>query len=285
MDAELAQDALERLAERAAAAHPELPADLEALSDALRRRLPEVEGPDALEGLAVGDLYLVELVLQGHADALRQFELLCEPLVRSATRRARLPASWADEVAQRLRARLLVGPDAEGAGEPRLRKYRGAGPLQAWLRVAALRIGVDMQRERRREQTLEEHVLAGQVALGGDPELRYLEGHYRAQFAEALGDALDALTDRERRVLKLRILDGLNIDGIGALHGVHRATAARWLQGAHERLGDEVRRRLRERLKVKPEELDSILRLVRSKLDLSLQRRLGDETPPDEEAP
>jgi len=80
-------------------------------------------------------------------------------------------------------------------------------------------------------------------------------------------------------VLRLHLLDGLNIDRIGQLHDVHRATAARWLASAREALAKDTQRILQARLQVSRSEFESLLRLVRSDLDVSLCRILAEDEP------
>jgi RNA polymerase sigma-70 factor (ECF subfamily) len=70
----------------------------------------------------------------------------------------------------------------------------------------------------------------------------------------------------------MHFVDGLTIDEIGALYQVHRATAARWISGARNTLLADTRARLTARLALTPSQFDSLMRLVRSELDLSLQR-------------
>ena len=246
--------------------HPGLSADAEAL----RRAVERVGAPD-LDALFLGDLLLAELAVAGESTAVRIFTDLSDAVIPVALARSRVPRSWSDEVGQRLRTRLLVAED----GQPHLLRYSGRGPLRAWLKVAALRTGLDLLRRQGKEQTLEERVLS--AAPGSDdPELRFLRTHYAAQFKEALDASMATLSDRDRRLLKMRIVDDLNIDEIGTLHGVHRATAARWLEAAREALGKGVRRHLEHELAVKREDLDSVLRLIRSRIDLSLDRRLAE---------
>jgi len=246
--------------------HPGLSADAEAL----RRAVERVGAPD-LDALFLGDLLLAELAVAGESTAVRIFTDLSDAVIPVALARSRVPRSWSDEVGQRLRTRLLVAED----GQPHLLRYSGRGPLRAWLKVAALRTGLDLLRRQGKEQTLEERVLS--AAPGSDdPELRFLRTHYAGQFKEALDASMATLSDRDRRLLKMRIVDDLNIDEIGTLHGVHRATAARWLEAAREALGKGVRRHLEHELAVKREDLDSVLRLIRSRIDLSLDRRLAE---------
>lgn len=216
------------------------------------------------------DVRLAQRALAGDHAALQELDAVITEVIPSALARSRVPRSWGDEVAQRVRSKLLV---AEEGTLPRLHRYEGRGPLRAWVRVTALRTGIDMLRSQRREETLEDRVLAAKSGIS-DPEVLYLKQHYATHFREALTASLADLDARDRRLLKLRILDDLNIDAIGALHGVHRATAARWLESAREALGKGVRARLERQLDLGQQDLGSVLRLIRSQLDLSLHRRL-----------
>lgn len=60
------------------------------------------------------------------------------------------------------------------------------------------------------------------------------------------------------RVLRLHYHDALSIDRIGALLGVHRATAARWIRAASDAVRDETRRLLHTRLGPSAAEIDSL---------------------------
>jgi len=69
-------------------------------------------------------------------------------------------------------------------------------------------------------------------------------------------------------------LDRLTIDDLARIYGVHRATAARWVAAAHEAVLDGCKRALAERLGLSTSELDSIIALVQSQLDISVHRYL-----------
>jgi len=75
---------------------------------------------------------------------------------------------------------------------------------------------------------------------------------------------------RTRLLLKQHYVDGQSTDDLGALHGVHRVTVLRWLTSAREDLARDVERRLCEGLRVAPRELASLMRLVRSRIELDL---------------
>ncbi len=71
------------------------------------------------------------------------------------------------------------------------------------------------------------------------------------------------------------MVNGWSVDRIGALYGVHRVTASRWVAAAREQLGAAIRSELASRLAISVDEVDSIVRLVQSRVDLSLERLLG----------
>ena len=75
-------------------------------------------------------------------------------------------------------------------------------------------------------------------------------------------------------MLRSQTIDGLSIDQIGALYQVHRATAARWVQQAKSSLLDALREELAKRLGESHDACDSVVALVRSRIDLSLERAL-----------
>ena len=106
---------------------------------------------------------------------------------------------------------------------------------------------------------------------GPDAELGFLKQHYAREFREAFDAALAALDVDQRNVLRLHFLDGLSIDQLGRTYGVHRATAARWVVRGRQALLAETRSRLRERWRMSEPELDSVLRQVRSQLDVTLR--------------
>ena len=176
----------------------------------------------------------------------------------------------ADEIAdlqQTLRARLLVG---EGDG-PAVANYTGTGALRSWVLVAAMRESVRTRHKRRREPPLGDEALIA-LADRADvvPASAIDKAAYRDAFRAAFRTALAALSPRDRNLLRMHVIDGLSIDQIGAFQGVHRATAARWIEKAREAIARVVRRELMRALGTDPFEADEVLRWVQSRIDLSL---------------
>jgi RNA polymerase sigma-70 factor (ECF subfamily) len=94
---------------------------------------------------------------------------------------------------------------------------------------------------------------------------------------QALRAAFASLTPRERLLFRMHFIDGLTIDRIGVVFSVHRATIARWLASAREMVVDRTMAQLGDELRLDPAEFESLLRVVRSALDVSLQGLLADQ--------
>ena len=231
-----------------------------------------------LETARVGDLWAACACGTGDGRAIAEVEARYFPDVDAALGKMGLSADRIGEVKQGLRRLLFVGdPGNPPAGTaPRITEYRGTGDLRAWLRVTAMRAALKLIRKENRETPTDDALLEAR-AQQDDPELAYMKAAYRASFKVAFQEALDSLHARERLLLKQQIVDGLGIDELGALYDVHRATAARWVQSAREKLLLRTRRTFMLNARISSEECESIMRMVRSQLDMSLHRRLGSE--------
>ena len=175
------------------------------------------------------------------------------------------------EVEQILRERLLY------ADPPKIADYAGTGDLLAWLRVVAVRTALGLRREQAREVALAEAV-AGAMPLAHaspDPQLEHFKRVYRTELQEAFRAALRGLDDRDRGLLKHRYVHGANVDELARIYAVHRATAARWVARAEERLMVQTRKAMMQRLRIDRAELDSVIRLVQSQLDASFHELLS----------
>jgi RNA polymerase sigma-70 factor (ECF subfamily) len=146
--------------------------------------------------------------------------------------------------------------------------------LPGVLRVAAARTALNLRRKDHRVDVGDERLLR-ELCPDDDPELCALKDQHRAAFKSALEDALASLGAQERNVLRMHLLHALSIDAIGTTYQVHRATAARWLTTIREKLDTETRRLLRERKGLTDPEVDSLVRMVESRIDVSFRRVLG----------
>jgi RNA polymerase sigma-70 factor, ECF subfamily len=219
------------------------------------------------------DGYLVCACASGNERAIAALERQFFPGIEPSLRRLRLDGPAVEEAFQRLRHELFV---AGGGSEPRIAQYAGRGDLGGWLRVTAVRSALKMLRGKHHDTPFEEDQLAERVPVTGDePDLAYMKQLYRPAFKAAFRDALGALPAREQTLLKQHLLDGLSIDQLAGIYQIHRATAARWLSRAREALMRGTRESFQARAKISREECDSIMRMIRSQLDVTFRSQLG----------
>jgi RNA polymerase sigma-70 factor (ECF subfamily) len=169
--------------------------------------------------------------------------------------------AFADEVKQRLRERLLVGPSA------RIVEYRGEGPLGAWLRVASVRIAIDLSRS---EGAVRIGAGADVTTRAFDPELEAMSVEHRPLIEKALRAAVSRLTARERNVLRMYFVSGWNCARIGRSYRVHRATVTRWVADIRQRVLDQLVADVGHTLKLDLDQLRSLAALLDSQIDASL---------------
>ena len=259
------------------AAWPDVPLSDHEFLRYLAERLPEtVSLPDALDGLNAADLYLAAGCALAHPRALQAFERHCFAALPAALSRYSTSDDFHDEVRQAVRERLFV---ATPAAKPRIADYAGRGSLAGWVRVVAVRLAIDLLRKRGQQPSMLADDVLQTLATGADPELRILAERYRDEVKEAFRESFAALSPAERNLLRLHHLDGLTIDELAALKRVHRSTVARRLARCCELVAAHTHRVLVERLAIAPSQVDSVMRLVRSQLDLSLDRWLAHRPP------
>jgi RNA polymerase sigma-70 factor (ECF subfamily) len=231
------------------------------------RLLTHVPPLSALRQLHTADLYLACACARGDVHALAAFEDHCLRNLDGALLKLRLNADEIAEVKQRVRTRVL---SADGR-RAEIVDFSGRGDLRGWIRVMAVREAMRYQRHARRETPLEDNALLEALVAHGDPESEHMKGVYRREFYLAFVEAVRTLPDREQILLRQHHVDALTIDELGELYRVHRSTAARLLERARNRVLAATRARLMSQLHVHPEELDSIMRLIRSQLEVSLR--------------
>jgi RNA polymerase sigma-70 factor (ECF subfamily) len=144
------------------------------------------------------------------------------------------------------------------------------------VRIIAARIAGELADQQGRQVLFDEppEVLARMLS-SSDPERDLLREDTRQALAEALRKALAALSERERALLRLHHLHGLTMDRLSAMYGESRSGVARRVAQARERLLQLTREELSSRLKLAGAEVESLLGLVQSRLDLSLRQLMG----------
>lgn len=256
--------------QRARARWPAVALEAEAFFAALMAR-----GVDpSTGGLGLQELYLAHACAQGDAAAIAAFDGEYIAKIPLYLARIEPSAEVIDEVRQRVRARVLIG---DGAGVPRIAEFGGRGPLGAWVRVVARSVHANLRRERPSgDVTLDE---GGPVSSALSPELEALRDRYLPLVNAAVGAAIAELSPRERTLFKLHYLDGLALDRIGVMYGVHKATVSRWLASARQSVLDGATKAVVERLGAGHRDARSLLAVLRSQLDVSVTALLGSTAP------
>jgi RNA polymerase sigma-70 factor, ECF subfamily len=188
--------------------------------------------------------------------------------------RLKLDVDQINEVKQRLRQKLFFPLSGR---QPKICEYAGRGSLANFIQVVAIREAISFLRRQKNTLPMEEDMLGRGPNIEPNPELEYMKQHYQAEFKLAFREAIATLSPRQRNLLRQHVLDDLNIDELGALYGVHRVTAARWLTKAREQLSRSLKQILIEQLQIAPSQLGSIFNLVRSELNLSLKQFFFEE--------
>ena len=248
---------------------PQVTFDEAKLATFVRERLAGDDLATAIAAAPAADLALAGACVLGEPTAVAAFDRVLTE-VDAAGAAVGAAKDQVTEVKQMLRLQLLVAKDGKPPG---IAGYRGKGPLRGWVRITATRELIRVKKKRLRETPIEQsldHLLATRI----DPALEAMKAEYRTEFAAALRDAIGDLSAEDRTLLVQQVVDGASIDDVGAAFGVHRATAARWLNRARAALVAATHKRLAERLKLSVDQIDSVIRLVRSQLDASVVRYL-----------
>jgi RNA polymerase sigma-70 factor (ECF subfamily) len=263
------------------AAWPDFAVDARVLVEFVARQLTSELADAALDGLRPADLYLACACARGVPGAIAAFDRDYMREVDIALARMRVGDSRLKDVKQLVRQRLFVGGGTAGAptSAGKISEYGGRGDLRRWVRSVAVRTCLNELRKGKREVLVDDdHLIAQHAISADDPEVEYMKRTYAGEFKAAFAEALGQLGPREQTLLRYHHVDGLNIDEIGAIYRVHRVTAFRWIEKAKEQLVKQTLETLRARLKLPASELDSVLRMIRSQIHLSLVRHLGGPT-------
>ena len=240
------------------AAFGELDVALEPIAVAVRAALAAGLAADALHG---SELYLGVACAAGSRAALSALDRMYIARVGDMIARRRLPAHAVDDVRQTVRERLLAGQP------PYIASAAGRGSLDGLVAVIATRAALDWLRSHARA--------AARLAATGDPERDHLRARYRDDLKAAFEAAVADLEPRERTMLRFHLVDGMTIDALARLYQIHRATAARQIDKARDRVASGVRRQLERATGIHGDELRELAELVSSQLDLSLSRVLA----------
>jgi RNA polymerase sigma-70 factor (ECF subfamily) len=223
-----------------------------------------------------GDLYLacacLERIPQAMAEFLARFG---DRIPAYLGRLARNPDLVA-EVRQVLLTRCLLG---EGSGAPALCSYSGTGSLEGWLRASAVREALALNRKSERYTGDVEAALEARAGWA-DGEISLFKQIYRESVSRAFSTACAELDAEERALLRLHYVEGVTTANLAQIYKSSRATLIRRLAEARESLLMRVKAALSRGAGVAEQDFDSLLRLVKSQIDLRLSLVLKESESP-----
>jgi RNA polymerase sigma-70 factor (ECF subfamily) len=247
---------LARAIEQGRAAWPAITVDEAQFAAQLAKAEPD-------EPLVVADLYLACACAAGDQPALDALERTYLTRLRAPLAKVGLDATGIAEALQMVREELLVAREGRTA---KLLDYSGRGSLHGWLRSVAVRTGLRLVHKNPKHDELGDH----HGTMTEDPELMYMKKTYGETFHRAFERALAELTAKDRLLLKQRFKHRMGVVDLGALYGVNAGTISRWVQAARDALAAETRTQMMTELGVGTVDLESILRLIHSQLEITL---------------
>jgi len=243
-------------------AHPTVELQLAAFTEFARARAETWNGN--LERAA--DLYLAcACVARLPAAATEFLARFADRIPRYLGRLAR-NADLVAEVRQIVVTRCIV---ADGDGPPALEGYSATGSLEGWVRATAVREAIALNRHRDRHTGNVERALEAQMPWV-DREISLFKQIYREPVSRAFAAACRQLDANDRALLRLHYVEGVTTARLANIYGISRATLVRRLATARESLVDGVKAVLRADAGITNQDFDSVLRLVKSQIDLRL---------------
>jgi len=212
------------------------------------------------------DLFLACACLENVPNALEAFEQRYLANLGRVIHRIDPSPAFLEDVRQLLRERLFLSAKLAG--------YSGHGALESWVAIAAQRIALNLKRRDRPHEPLAEE-LVGRLAVDDAPELAYARHRYRKDFETELIAALGSLSERDRMILRLSLVGGLSHAQIAAIYRVAQPTITRWINQTFHRISTMVRDGLSVRLGLSVNEAESLIRSLKSVVEISLSRILA----------
>jgi RNA polymerase sigma-70 factor (ECF subfamily) len=170
------------------------------------------------------------------------------------------------EVRQILVTRCVIG---EANKPPALTAYSATGSLEGWLRATAVREALALNRESDRRIGDAEAVLEAQIPWV-DHEISLFKQVYREPVSRAFVQACEQLDPEDRTLLRLHYVDGVTTAKLATMFGISRATLIRRLAASRQSLVEGVKASLKVGSGVADQDFESVLRLVKSQIDLRL---------------
>jgi RNA polymerase sigma-70 factor (ECF subfamily) len=237
------------------------------LEEFVHRCLPaDVRTEEWLARAPLADMYLASACAEGAPVALAEFERAFVSQVPQYIARLKPTPELLDEVKQRLRERLFVGA---ADGRAKIREYSARGPLGGWVRVIAMRLALDLLDAR---ASASPEKLEPASRSTSEMEAEYVKRRYGAALQNALTQAIAEIAPEQRHVLRLHFAEGVTLDRMGEILGKHRVTVCRQIAAARRAIIEATRRIMLADMAMPASEFDSLIRVVRSQLEIHLSR-------------
>ncbi len=206
----------------------------------------------SLEGLKLVDLALAWACGRGDGAAIALFEKTYFPQASRALKKMKLSQTLTDDVLGWMRFELFARPSG-----PLISTYSGRGDLGSWVRSIAVHQALKRAKKQRRDVTPDE---AAELPMPAE-ELASMRGAFGREFTRALDECFRALSVEQRNLMRQYFLDGLSIDALAKVHGVHRSTVARRVDAVRAALVEAVREKLLTELRLSRSDLDEVITL------------------------
>ncbi len=221
------------------------------------------------------ELALVQRAVAREPAALAALVTLIEQAAADAAQGLKQSGTFGRELASLLTARLLV---ASGADLPRVATFAGRSGLSTWLKSAAVRAGINLLESNRRDfGSLRDSHPANELPL----EAQLMRRRYAPVFTAALEGALRELPRDERALLRLVFIEGLSLEQVGRIRAAHKSTVSRQVTRIRRGLLEAVRKHLSDTLGLSKPELSSLIRLLESQLEFSVERAFAESSSDD----
>jgi len=221
-----------------------------------------------------GDWFLACACTLGRPEALNVFCATFSDVIARVARRRMRDDDQSHDLSQDLLEKLVLGSRTE---RPKIAQYQGRGPLRAWVAAAAATLSLTARRTLSRRRNNEGRAVEDQrviARLAGDPAHALFQQNHREQLGQAIREALAGLSQRDKTILRLHVGQGMTIDRLAALYEVNRATAARWLAAAREKVAEDARLRLKANLNLTDTDVSSLMALISNIMEISVLRHL-----------
>jgi RNA polymerase sigma-70 factor (ECF subfamily) len=254
----------------ARASWPNLNLPLEDFAAFVAERFPS---PGEVPRDTVPDLFLACACARNIPGALQAFRERHFPVVLLAVRQFDDSEAFAEEVFQRLSDSLFV---SLVPGQGKIIRYQGQGALAGFVATAARRIALRLSTTTARFHG--EAELVHQFSQFDEQETSLLKLRYRDTFNRALAVALRNLPRRERLVLRMNLVEKVSTTQIAALYRVSQPTVSRWIQRSAKSIFAAVKNLVCDELAIDTRELESLLLLVRSQIEITISHATGNSS-------